>query len=107
MRDRWRTHSGALQTLWQREARQGHMATRWTNKIKIGSRRVQPTVRKVSADSVPYGPNISTQGNYVWCAYEGDEVVAIAPTAAEARGKHREAMRQRLRVAEAAARGEG
>jgi hypothetical protein len=74
------------------------MATRPTNKTKIGSRRAQPTVRKVPADSVPYGPNISTHGNYVWCAYEGDEVIAVAPTAAEARGKYRDVLRQRGRA---------
>jgi hypothetical protein len=75
-----------------------------TNKIKTGSRRPQPTVRKVPADSVPYGSSISTHGNYVWAAYEGEELIAIGPTAAEARGKHREALRQRVRVAEEAAR---
>ena len=74
------------------------MATRPTNKIKIGSRRAQPTVRKVLADSVPYGPSICEHGNYVWCAYEGDEVIAIAPTATEARGKYRDVLRQRGRA---------
>jgi hypothetical protein len=65
-----------------------------TNKVHTGSRRAI-TVRKVSADSVPYGESISTHGNYVWVAYEGDELIAIAPTAAEARGKYRDVLRQR------------
>jgi streptogramin lyase len=64
------------------------------NKIHTGSRR-DIAVRKVPADSVPYGSSISTHGNYVWAAYEGDELIAIAPTAAEARGKYRDVLRQR------------
>lgn len=66
----------------------GH-GNRWH--IKSESRRPQtmPTVRKVPADSVPYGTDICTRGNSVWAAYDGDVVVAVAPTADEARKKWR------------------
>jgi hypothetical protein len=45
---------------------------------------------------VPYGESISTHGNYVWAAYDDDGLlIAIAPTANEARGKYREVMYRR------------
>jgi hypothetical protein len=48
-------------------------------------------VRKVPADSVPYGESISTRGDYVWCAYdERGTLVCVAATADEARRKYRE-----------------
>jgi len=55
-------------------------------------------VRKVLAASVPYGESISTKGRYVWAAYLGDERIAIAPTAVEARVKYRAVLRQRERM---------
>ncbi len=50
-------------------------------------------VRKVPADSVPYGSSISRNGKFVWCAYDGERLVCVAATAPEARRKYREAKR--------------
>jgi hypothetical protein len=50
-----------------------------------------PTLRKVPADSVPYGDSINRNGQTVWAAYGADGVlVAVAATAKEARVKYRE-----------------
>lgn len=50
-----------------------------------------PTLRKVQADSVPYGDSISRNGQTVWAVYGADGVlVAVADTAKEARVKYRE-----------------
>lgn len=58
-----------------------------------------PTVRKVPADSVPYGSDISRNGKTVWAAFdEVGTLVAVAATAPEARRKYREAQRQRVTV---------
>lgn len=51
-----------------------------------------PTIRKRPADSVPYGENICTRGKHVYCAYDGDRLVATAATAGEARRKYRKAL---------------
>ena len=76
-------------------AQRVHVRPHQTNKVHHGSQRAI-TVRKVPADSVPYGSSISTHGNYVWAAYADDgELIAIAPTAAEARGKYRDVLLQR------------
>jgi len=57
-----------------------------------------PTIRKVPADSVPYGESISRNGRTVWAAFDDAEVlVAVAATAPEVRAKYREAMRERAR----------
>ena len=47
------------------------------------------TLRKVPADSVPYGDSISRNGVFVWAAYEGDRLVCVAATADEARRRYR------------------
>ena len=46
------------------------------------------TIRKVPADSVPYGPDICRVGKHVWAAYTLDGVlVAVGATRGEARNK--------------------
>ena len=51
-------------------------------------------VRKVPANSVPYGESISTRGDYVWCAYDDrGTLVCVAATAKGARRKYRERKR--------------
>jgi hypothetical protein len=47
----------------------------------------QPTIRKVPANSVPYGEQITRRGGYVWAAYDGDRLVCVAATVGEARRK--------------------
>jgi hypothetical protein len=54
-----------------------------------------PTILKVPADSVPFGESISNNGRTVWAAYEGDELIAVAPTSAEVRAKFSEVRRKR------------
>jgi hypothetical protein len=50
-----------------------------------------PTVRKVPADSVPFGDSISINGKTVWAAYDArGTLIAIAATASEVRRKYRE-----------------
>jgi hypothetical protein len=51
--------------------------------------QLKPTIRKQPADSVPYGPDISRRGGYVYCAYDGERLIAVAATAPEARRKYR------------------
>ena len=58
-----------------------------------------PTLRKIPADSVPYGDSI-THRSYVWAAYHDEELIAVAATAPEVRAKFVEAMRVRALVAE-------
>jgi hypothetical protein len=66
---------------------------RFTNKVHTrSSPREVIDVRKVPADSVPYGSDISRNGRTVWAAYHADERVAVAATAPEARRKYREVM---------------
>ena len=49
-----------------------------------------PTVRKVPADSVPYGSSISHNGRTVWAAYdEVGTLIAVAATSDEVRRKYR------------------
>ena len=59
-------------------------------KITPPSQRPKPPVRKVPADSVPYGDSISHNGKYVWVALDGERVVCVAATADEARRKFRQ-----------------
>lgn len=47
--------------------------------------QLKPTIRKVPADSVPFGEDICQRGNSVWAAYDGERLVCVAPTAKEAR----------------------
>jgi hypothetical protein len=59
--------------------------------------RYKPTIRKVPADSVPYGESISRNGRTVWAAYDGETLVVVAATADEARCKYREVRKARER----------
>lgn len=77
------------------------MADRFDNKINHTTIRYKPTIRKVPADSVPYGESISRNGKHVWCAYDGDVLIAVAATADEARCQYREAWKKRKRAAHA------
>jgi hypothetical protein len=52
-------------------------------------------VRKVPADSVPFGDSISRNGRTVWAAYRADELIAIGATAPEARANYRSVMARR------------
>lgn len=52
----------------------------------------KPTIRKVPADSLPYGRDICTHGDHVWAAYDGERLVCVAGTAPEARRKYRKAL---------------
>lgn len=50
--------------------------------------------RKIPADSVPYGRDISGGRNFAWAAYDADgTLVSVGATAPEARRKYREAKR--------------
>ena len=51
--------------------------------------QLKPIIRKLAADTVPYGDAITTRGNYVWGAFDGDELVAIGATVDEAKRKYR------------------
>jgi hypothetical protein len=57
----------------------------------------KPELRKQPADSVPYGSQIATRGNSVWCAYtpDGGELVCVDATADAARRKYDLIMRRR------------
>lgn len=60
------------------------------NKTHSGGPRAPVDVRKVPADSVPYGSSISRNGRTVWAAYDANgTLVAVAATAPEARRKYR------------------
>jgi len=48
-----------------------------------------PILKKVPADSVPYGFEISRYGKYVWAAYSGDRLVCLGPTKNEAAQRYR------------------
>jgi hypothetical protein len=54
---------------------------------------VRLDIRKVPAESVPYGESISRNGKFVWAAYDNGVLVAVGATAGEARRKYREAKR--------------
>jgi hypothetical protein len=45
-------------------------------------------IRKVPADSVPYGESICRRGHHVWAAYDGTMLLGVYATAKEARRKH-------------------
>lgn len=67
------------------------------NRTRTGERKppqYTPEVRKVRADSVPYGESISRNGRTVWAAYDGERLVAVGATAEEARRKGREARKR-------------
>ena len=68
------------------------------NKISPrGQPRYTPMVRKVPADSVPYGESISRNGRTVWAAYIGERLVAVAATAEEARRKCRAVLEREIK----------
>jgi hypothetical protein len=46
------------------------------------------SVRKVAADSVPFGESISRNGKTVWAAYHDDRLIAVGATHDEARDKY-------------------
>jgi len=61
-----------------------------------------PVVRKVPADSVPYGDSISRNGRTVWAAYSDNGVlIGAAPTADEARKMWRTFMYRQREAARA------
>jgi|ERR1700677_291446 hypothetical protein len=45
-------------------------------------------IRKVPADSVPFGESLSRNGRTVWAAYRWQELIAVAATADDARRKY-------------------
>jgi YD repeat-containing protein len=65
------------------------------NRVGKHSRETDPpTVRKVPADSVPFGDYISINGETVWVAYDARGTrIAVAATAEEVRRKYRERKR--------------
>lgn len=70
------------------------MPTRFDNKInRSGTSRPKPTVRKVPADSVPYGESMSRNGKHVWTAYDGERLIVVGATSTEVRVKYREALK--------------
>ena len=52
---------------------------------RIVMMQLKPTVRKIPADSVPYGRDICTRGSHVWAAYSDPVLVCIAATRKEVR----------------------
>lgn len=54
------------------------------------------SVRKVPADSVPLGQLLSANGRWVWAAWNGEELIAVAATATEVRAKYRREMYARV-----------
>jgi hypothetical protein len=46
------------------------------------------SLRKVPADSVPYGESISRNGHTVWAGFHGDQFVCCGATHDEARAKY-------------------
>jgi hypothetical protein len=74
------------------------MATRFSNRIKRNRPDEHPpTVRKVPANSVPYGESISHNGLTVWVALDGERVVCVGATSDEVRSKYRELMNKERR----------
>jgi hypothetical protein len=46
-------------------------------------------VRKIAAESVPFGLDVSRNGKHVFAVYDGDKLICLGATADEARGKAR------------------
>ena len=66
------------------------------NRVTTGPRWQDPhppTIKKVAADSVPYGESSSRNGRTVAVAYDGERLVYVAATAKEARRKYRSIQR--------------
>jgi len=53
-----------------------------------------PTLRKQRADSVRYGSDVSRTGKFVWCAYDGEQLVCVAASVNETRRLYRTAYYQ-------------
>ena len=72
------------------------MADRFDNRVNQHQPdKDPPIVRKVAADSVPFGDSISTNGATVWAAFNKEgTLVAVAATSAQVRRKYRERRRQ-------------
>ena len=66
------------------------------NRVSHGAHRADPhppVVRKVPADSVPYGESISNNGRTVWAAFnDAGQLVCVGATSSEVRRKYREAL---------------
>ena len=45
-------------------------------------------IRKVPADSVPFGPETCTRGTHVWAAYVDAKLICIGATAKQARKRY-------------------
>lgn len=60
------------------------------------------SIRKVQANTVPFGESISRNGRTVWAAYHNDRLIAVGATHDEARAKYRT-----WSIAESAKRAEG
>ena len=58
--------------------------------------QMTPIIKKVDATSVPYGPDVSRNGKFVWAAFDNDRLVCIAATAPEARRRYRKAWVENL-----------
>src|ERR1700722_13753380 len=56
-------------------------------RVPLSERRPTMTIRKVPADSVPYGDSISRNGRTVHAAYDGERLVCLGASADEARRK--------------------
>lgn len=54
-------------------------------------------VRKVPANSVPYGESISRNGLTVWVVMDGDSVASVGATSQEVRRKYRDRKRDEMR----------
>lgn len=65
------------------------------NKVNThGPEKDPPVLRRVAADSVPYGESISKNGRTVWAAYAPDRaLVCVRATATEAHVRYRELRR--------------
>ena len=50
-----------------------------------------PTLKKVPADSVPFGTDICTRGTSVWAAYSRNRLIAVGATKKEAEQKYQRA----------------
>jgi hypothetical protein len=71
------------------------MATRFSNRTKRNRPdKHPPIVRKVPANSVPFGESICRNGRTVWVALDGERLVCVGATSDEVRSKYRELMKQ-------------
>jgi hypothetical protein len=69
------------------------MTTRFSNRIKHKRPDEHPPiVRKVPANSMPFGESISRNGRTVWVALDGERLVCVGATSFEVRNKYRELM---------------